>query len=711
MAAETSTKSPDYDPVVTIDPRRFRHTLFVPLALARDGGTGGFGKSAADLIKPLVDALARSDSWRELEDLAAHCEPCLDLEERGAWPGKLHPRFGVEGRLDDWTAADEAAAAERYQETIFFHRFVQRFLYGEDRAPAAEGECVASPMRVFRRRDITRVTIELASVTSFETEERKRAEELWKAEISAGRQPKVSAIGHISTREITLEVETINFHLFDAGVAILAITLAAKRGLDGFLAPIVREGEGERRATFADLLDLVECFRRLYIPYWNTFAVGESPHELSLKHIAEGVPATVTWTKDDGSVLKRQVVPSREDVAKAFAHGFDYGVPELLPWWMELLSGALVASAGGQTKDNVSRWRLVADERTTTTTFISVPEAARLSEGAWARLCFCDKGGDDKPDGSGLFTDFNQLHAYDRFTSLGTRYVMCGYNFACAVSESEGGSLAEITETHMRRHYFQIMLISQFQAVALLAFSNWVSEAMKTYAKPKATEEDTTELRRALHAIEREFQAFVHRYWFTNVSNQVQPTELYAKLRKLLQLDVWFEEVLTEMETSRVFLRDQDQERTARSAEQLSLLAGLGLLVALPASVLGMNMSLGHLDWVKEALARLTFLPGAADCAKGSISGAAQVGWSALVVAIFAGLFWLFIVRKFVGDDGVARPLRKTMRWTLAISLLVAVVCFVAFPVCGPEKRGAPRASIAPIEPFIDRITALLEAH
>lgn len=326
-----------------------------------------------------------------------------------------------------------------------------------------------------------------------------------------------------------------------------------------------------------------------------------------------------------------------------------------------------------------------------TTTFLSVPDFACLFEGDWARLCFCDKAGDGKPYGEGFLEDFDELHLYDRFKSWGTRYVMCGYNFACAVSES--GYCAEITETHMRRHYFQIMLVVQFQAAALLAFSNWVSEAMEAYAKPGANETDTENLRRSLYAIETEFQAFVHRYWFTGVSNQVQPTELYAKLRKLLLLDDWFKEVLTEMETSRAFLRDQEQERaarsaerSARSAEQLSLLAGLGLLVALPASVLGMNMFLGDLDWIKELLARLTILPGAADCAAAtSISGAAQVGWSALVVALIAGLFWLFIEQTFVGGDGAARPLRKTMTRTLAVSLLVAVICFVALPVCGPR--------------------------
>src|ERR1700730_9033911 len=129
------------------------------------------------------------------------------------------------------------------------------------------------------------------------------------------------------------------------------------------------------------------------------------------------------------------------------------------------------------------------------------------------------------------------------------------------------------------------------------------------------------------------------------------------------------------METSRTFLRDQEQEQVARSAEQsarsagqLSLLAGLGLLVALPASVLGMNIFVGNRDWRKDMLASLEFLPGAVNCTVvKDVSGFAQVGWTAVIVAIFAGLFRLFIGRAFVDGDGAARRLRKIMDWTWTV--------------------------------------------
>ncbi len=149
--------------------------------------------------------------------------------------------------MDEWT--HEEAAAARYQETIYFHRFVQRFLYGDHLGAGAPGKDTSPPMRVFRRCDISRVTVELASVECFSGKEKEQAEELWNTEVAAGRQPNVSSIGRLSTRAITLEVETINLHLFEAGVAILVVAIAAERGTDGAIAPIVTEDGAKRPAN------------------------------------------------------------------------------------------------------------------------------------------------------------------------------------------------------------------------------------------------------------------------------------------------------------------------------------------------------------------------------------------------------------------------------------------------------------------------------
>jgi hypothetical protein len=201
-------------------------------------------------------------------------------------------------------------------------RFISGFLYGDDLGSGAPGEVVSPPpIRVFRRSDIA---VELASVKSFDAEDEERANARWKEEVVAERQPRVSSIGRLSTRAITLDVETNNLHLFDAGIA---------------------------------------------------------------------------------------------------RHSRDHGRGQ--------------AWEGRRARANHNGGRRQPDR-----------DAGRFS----------------RPDRV-LPAPLHPLLEKVR-----------RYNFACAVTESV---FADITETHMRRHYFQIMLVAQFRAAALLAFSNWVSEAME----------------------------------------------------------------------------------------------------------------------------------------------------------------------------------------------------------------------------------------
>ncbi|MEZ5785675.1 MAG: hypothetical protein R3D62_04130 [Xanthobacteraceae bacterium] len=679
MGTADGAKTEDFDPVAQIAVTRFRHTLLFPLALARGRAESGLDTPARDFVDRFTDALRRHDreTWVTI-DPVMHCEPLAVMPP-------THDVF-----------------AERYQETIFFHRFVQRFLY-EDGRDDGDAE-PARPLMIFRHRAITGVTVTVPSMDRFTGGEEIEADDAWRAAIAGG-MPPVSDKGRRRWRETRLTVDTVNLHVFRAGIAVLAVTVSLPRDPSGAIPCVMERSTADppertvepRRATVADLLDLTESVRRLYIPYWVKAAVGE-PHRLALQVWADGVPSVVVWHAADAPD-QRFEVPARDDVLTAFSAGFAHGVPPPLPWWAPLLPKSLVLRGTPRTppETGLPEWRFVADERMATTTFLAVPNPARLSPGAWARLCFCDKAGDGFPYGDGFLKNFDALHAYDRFRTYGTRYVMCGYNFACVTNE---GDFTDLVEMHMRRHYFQMVLIAQFQAAMLLAFSNWVSEAMEHYdVTADGNDEPARQrLRTDLHGIEREFQAFVHRYWFTGVSNQVQPSEIYAKLRDLLSLDKWFDEVLREIETSRGFLRDQEQERTARSAERLSLLAGLGLLVAVPAGLLGMNYSLGERTWLVGLLAsepvRRVF-PKALSCVTSEKSDAvlsvsAQFGWTMLLVGLCAFVLWSFPHlpsnrskrdRRAAGGEA-SIWLRRVAGWVAVVAAVLVAISLIAGPLC-----------------------------
>ena len=664
------------DSVHAIAVRRFRHTLFFPLALAWETDQGGDQRSTSGKrVQALADELAQSSDkpWREIKNLVTHCETPADVP------------------------ADEDLEAERYQETVFFHRFIQRVLYSDDlrghgaasdgddlKRHAAAGNASGRSMRIFRREDLTGVTVEICAVDPLSDFKQMKACEWWEGETKAGHRPSVGSIGRLSIREVNLKLEAVNLYLFEAGVAILTLTVSLACMPNGMLENSVKENGCERAATVADILDLTEQFRRLYIPYWIKSAVGE-PEALRLHVWPDGVPAAVTWRHSSGKAF-RLAAPPREEVTKAFVADFSHGVPALLPWWKELLPERLRIC--GTSKEQ-AEWRFVTDERMATSSFLSIKDINRLSPGTWSRLCFCDKAGDKPNYGEGFLTDFDAHYAYDRFRSWGTRYVMCSYNFVCVVSE---GRSPDFIELHMRRHYFQVFLLAQFQAAALLAFSNWVSEAMKSYADDADDDDEAARrrLRNDLYAIERDFQAFVHRYWFTGVSNQVQPSEIYSKLRELLSLETWFREVMTEIETSRAFLRDQEQERTARSAESLSLLAGLGLLIVVPAAILGMNFTFGDKEWLAGLLSTASvqrLVPGATSC--GELSKvAAQLAWTMFWVALCAGALLIAVRQPTQYDDHAPSLLRRTAAQVGRIAgiaaIVLGIVALISWGTAGP---------------------------
>jgi hypothetical protein len=110
-----------------------------------------------------------------------------------------------------------------YAEQVYFHPFVQRFLYGEtqSRQKSSTGKIAAnhnsSPMRLYSRKDIKTVWVNLEE----------------------------------EALSIDLAVERIHFYLFDHGVAILVVEVRSKYPL-----------------ALQHVEELLDRFRRAYPPYW-----------------------------------------------------------------------------------------------------------------------------------------------------------------------------------------------------------------------------------------------------------------------------------------------------------------------------------------------------------------------------------------------------------------------------------------------------------
>lgn len=521
-------------PADQIPVNSFREILIWPLALHLASPSAEVGAMLDAVSWTVDDILRNSRTWEPVDDPSEHV-----------------PQSESYGRRE-WRA-------HRYQEAVYFHEFVQRFLFSP-REPRVPGEPDPVPFRLFRRTDITEVKVTLADPDS----NRQRPGRL-----------------------LRLAVERVNLYLFRMGAAILVVEVASKP---------------DRDLRLSDVQNFHDQFRRAYIPYvpacieqqrlvickvvWLLRDGRSEPSEIGEKTADEMVAAYLDRTTPN----KRSGLRLRS--APLFRH------------WLWLLDGAL--NLPSDPDERGGRWYHVVDERMPTITTVSVTPAFRCTgrnsqliyfgaTGAadLARLCFADSAG----SGQALFYDarsfaeFEAKHVYSAYRDSGTLFLVSGYAF---VAFGAGWFFDNIiAPIHMRRHYFQIGLLAHFELASLLTFSSRISRAVAAYDPRQDREQD---FERVMHAIEDEYLQFMHRFRFTGVSNQLQAHELTTLWRNNLRLDDVFKDLHTEITSAADYLFNRAASRGARTAERLTVIGTYGVIGALIFSFLGMNILIQQTD-------------------------------------------------------------------------------------------------------------------
>jgi hypothetical protein len=124
------------------------------------------------------------------------------------------------------------------------------------------------------------------------------------------------------------------------------------------------------------------------------------------------------------------------------------------------------------------------------------------------------------------------------------------------------------------------------ELASLLGFSGQVSRAVQRYGSGSENREN---LEKCMSAIQEEFLQFVHRFRFTGVSNQLQAQELFELLRKNLKSQELFDDVQDEIAVANDFLRAEASDRATRSAEWLSLLGGIAVIIGVIFGFMSLN--------------------------------------------------------------------------------------------------------------------------
>ncbi|RZL63734.1 MAG: hypothetical protein EOP81_11400 [Variovorax sp.] len=433
------------------------------------------------------------------------------------------------------TTGDSARFQERhYNEFVSFLPYVQRFLYGEGRSPSRrEGDATGSerdsPMRVFRRRDVTSVR-----VTARE-----------------GDAPLVLDVVHCDL-----------YFFFDVDVVLLHLEV----GIDGL--------------PLSQAQELLYRFGRAYPAGWD--ADGSALHCMH----------AVEWLSADGSVLARSDAQQREPFIAHVAQHRAPRIAAHWAWLMRPLVSDHSDEPGALRYRQIEYYRMpvmaylaVDDPRSLTRDdFIRLGLVTGAGAGS-APLPYAEAHLAD-------FEQRHCYDRFwvDAGAAPRTRYLCSGHalvvvgdarsDFFCC---RERGVLAQF-----RHQHFLLFLIAHFQKAALLMFSDQLVEALKQLDIHQTA--SVKGFKRAIRASFERFLRFTHRYWFHEISEQAQVRALSHLCCTHLALDPLYAEVKERIADMNNYLDTDSLRRQANTVVRLTVVTLFGLIGTVTTGFLGMNL-------------------------------------------------------------------------------------------------------------------------
>ena len=495
----TSTPLESHPPCV----RHFRQALLWPLRLMPVRGSEGKHAKPWQVLAEMGDA----SPWREVVD---------------EYTGDAHGRF----------------QERHYNEFVTFLPYVQRFLYGEGRSDkgasgtkGANASATSSPMRVFRRSDVSAVR----------------------------------AVTRPGEPSVMLRLEHVDLYFFlDLDLVLLNLELSA----DELDLPLAQE--------------LMYRVGRGYPAGWD--AQGNALHCL---YSAE-------WLGTEGQVLARSDANAREAFMSHVSTYRAPRISAHWAWLLQPLLSDHTDQSGPLRFRQIEYYRMpqmayLAVDRPQD---LSRNDFVRLGLVTGATTGSTDG---NLPYAENHLSDFEQRFCYDRFWSEGgtapnTRYLCSGHSLVVvgnAQSEfyrcPHRGVLAQF-----RHQHFLLFLIAHFQKAALLMFSDRLAEALKNLDITDAA--NVRRFKRTIRDTFGSFLRFTHRYWFHEVSEQSQVRALFQMCSNHLEVDPLYVEVKQRIAEMNEYLEADSLRRQANTVVRLTVVTIFGLIGTVTTGFLGMNL-------------------------------------------------------------------------------------------------------------------------
>lgn len=467
------------------------------------------------------------------------------------WPLRLMPVRGSEGQhakpwqlladmgeaspwrevVDEYTGDSGRFHERHYNEFVTFLPYVQRFLYGEGRSQKGGNAAAGSPMRVFRRSDVSAVR----------------------------------AVLHPDAPPITLDIVHVDLYFFlDLDLVLLNVEVSA------------------RDLTLAQAQELLYRFGRGYPAGWD--ADGHAQHCL---YSAE-------WLGSEGQVLAQSDANQRDVFMAHVSSHRAPRIAAHWAWLLEPLVSDHSDRPGSLRYRQIEYYRMpqLAFLALDNPRALSRSDFIRLGLVTGAAASGDETS---LPYAEAHLADFEKRYCYDRFWSNSgaapnTRYLCSGHSLLVLGDANspfyvcrDRGVLAQF-----RHQHFLLFLIAHFQKAALLMFSDRLAEALKNLDIANAA--SVRRFKRTIRDSFASFLRFTHRYWFHEVSEQAQVRALFHMCANHLGLDPLYTEVKVRIAEMNQYLDADSLRRQANTVVRLTVVTIFGLIGTVTTGFLGMNL-------------------------------------------------------------------------------------------------------------------------
>ncbi|HEX9179343.1 MAG TPA: hypothetical protein VF859_03030 [Burkholderiales bacterium] len=429
--------------------------------------------------------------------------------------------------LDEF--GDPSTFQERhYIEFVTFLPYVQRFLYGEGAGAGATGYG-ESPIRVFRRRDITEVRMTYRDGTSL-----------------------AFGVAHVDL-----------YFFYDIDIVIPVVEIYADD------------------VPFARVQDTLFRFGRSYPSFWDEEGRGGN------------CLVRAEWLAGDGRVLSASDYEDRDKYlsyvcrhrAPAIASHWEFllkpmvlhhsGESGVLRYrQIEYDRMPLMSFLSLDDPTDLRREEFVALALVTRPAEPgALPCAGKLLEDFERRYCY------DR------FWEPGTRHPWinTRLLCSGHAFSMVGCHGERYFTDPETGLLGQF-----RHQYFLTCLIAHFHNAALLMLSDRLVGAVSRLDIHDV--DSVKRFKRRIREIFEIFLRFTHRYWFHEISIQAQAKALFDMWRGHLGTDQLYAEVREEVQDMSQYLDSDSFRRQANTVVRLTVVTTFGLVGTVATGFLGMNL-------------------------------------------------------------------------------------------------------------------------